>query len=117
MTQTALETCEPEPQRIRALQRANEIRLARAQIKRRIALGEVTAADVILECPRAVETWSVGELLMSQRRWGSKRCRKFLLENSIVETKLVGTLTERQRQLLASSLPSSRPREMELVAY
>ncbi len=53
MTQTALKT--PEPQRMRALERANEIRLARAAIKRRIALGEVSAAEVILDCPAAAE--------------------------------------------------------------
>jgi hypothetical protein len=114
MTQPALKT--PEPQRLRALERANEIRLARAAIKRRIALGEVSAAAVILECPDAANSWSVGELLMSQRRWGSTRCRKFLSQNSIGETKPVGTLTDRQRQLLASSLHSPGSRAIELVA-
>ncbi len=115
MTQTASKTS--EPQRLRALVRANEIRLARAAIKRRIALGEVSAAEVILECPKAADSWPVGELLMSQRRWGSTRCRKFLFHNSIGETKPVGKLTDRQRHLLASSLPQpSRSREIELVA-
>ncbi|MBV9818311.1 MAG: hypothetical protein JOZ07_08200 [Solirubrobacterales bacterium] len=114
MTQTAAKISEPQP--LRALERANEIRLARAQIKRRIALGEVSAAEVILECPAAAKSWSVGELLMSQRRWGTKRCRKFLSRSSIVETKQVGTLTDRQRQLLAGSLQSSEVGEIELVA-
>jgi hypothetical protein len=115
MTETALKTF--EPQRLRALERANEIRLARAAIKRRIALGEVSAAEVILQCPAAADSWPVGELLISQRRWGSTRCRKFLSRNRIVETKPVGKLTERQRLLLASSLQQpSGAREMELVA-
>ncbi len=106
-----------EPQRLRALERANEIRLARAAIKRRIALGEVSAAEVILQCPEAADSWTVSELLMSQRRWGSTRCRKFLSRNRIIETKPVGKLTDRQRQLLASSLQqSTSSREMELVA-
>lgn len=115
MTHTVLKTS--DPQRLRALERANEIRLARAAIKRRIAHGEVSAAEVILQCPDAAESWPVGELLMSQRRWGSTRCRKFLSRNRIGETKPVGSLTDRQRQLLASSLqhPSSS-REIELVA-
>ena len=52
---------------------------------------------------------------MSQRRWGSTRCRKFLSRNHIVETKPVGTLTERQRRMLAGSLEASDCREMELV--
>ena len=115
MTQTAIKTS--EPQRLRALERANEIRLARAAIKRRIAMGEVSAAEVILECPDAAASWPVSELLMSQRRWGTTRCRRFLTRNHITETKPVGALTDRQRRVLAGSLSeSSSPSEMELVA-
>ena len=128
MTQTALKT--PEPQRLRALERANEIRLARAAIKRRIALGEVSAAEIILDCPDAAASWPLGDLLMSQRRWGSTRCRKFLARNHIVETKPIGSLTDRQRQLLAGALGTpaaacpeadtpqlpAHSREMQLVA-
>ena len=62
MTQTA--TKPPEPQRLRALERANEVRLARAELKRQIAEGEVTAADVILRCPREASRWTVAELLV-----------------------------------------------------
>jgi hypothetical protein len=105
-----------EPQRLRALGRANEIRLARAGLKRRIAIGEVSAAEVILTCPDAATSWSVGDLLASQRRWGSTRCRKFLSRNQIVETKPIGQLTERQRRVLAAALGSAAEvREMELV--
>jgi hypothetical protein len=102
MTETAPRTA--EPQRLRALERANEIRLERAALKRRIAAGEVSAAAVILNTPQSAETWSVGDLLMSQRRWGTTRCRRFLARNNIGETKHIGTLTERQRKLLAKSL-------------
>jgi hypothetical protein len=113
MTQTALKTA--EPQRLRALERANEIRLARAALKRRISLGQVSAAEVILDCPDAALSWTIGDLLISQRRWGSTRCRKFLSRNHIIETKPVGTLTDRQQQMLASSLQASVSREIELV--
>jgi hypothetical protein len=103
MTQlTALDT--PEPQRLRALERANEIRLARAGLKRRIALGEVSAAEVLLSCPMEASSWSVSDLQLSQRRWGTTRCRKFLSRNQIAETKPIGKLTERQRLLLARAL-------------
>jgi hypothetical protein len=103
MTQsTALDTA--EPQRLRALERANEIRLARAGLKRRIALGEISAAEVLLTCPEAAGSWPVSDLLMSQRRWGTTRCRKFLSRNQIVETKPIGKLTVRQRHLLADAL-------------
>ena len=53
---------------------------------------------------------------MSQRRWGSTRCRKFLSRNHIVETKPVGSLTDRQRRMLASRWRSpDRRGEMALV--
>jgi hypothetical protein len=93
-----------EPQRLRALEQANAIRLARAELKRRIAHGDVSAAEIILECPEAARKWTVSELLMAQRRWGSTRCRKFLERNNVSEIKAIGTLTERQRQMLAREL-------------
>src|SRR6266480_3668327 len=68
------------PQHMRALQRANAVRLARAQLKRRVALGEIDVAEVILYCPWEVDSMAVAELLMSQRRWGLTRCRKFLAQ-------------------------------------
>jgi hypothetical protein len=120
MTQTA--TMPSEPQRLRALERANMIRLARAELKRRIAGGDVSAAEIILACPREASSWTVAELLVSQRRWGSTRCRKFLERNNISEIKPIGDLTERQRRLLAGQLAGgcdgfdrTQPRERELV--
>jgi hypothetical protein len=104
MTDTAIMT--RQPQRLRALERANEIRLARAELKRRIADGDMSAAEVILTPPCAAISWAVGDLLMSQRRWGATRCRKFLMRNQINETKPVGALTERQRRMLAEQLNS-----------
>jgi hypothetical protein len=92
------------PQRQNALQRANEIRLARADLKRRITGGEVSAAGVILEPPEEAETWPIGEVLMSQWGWGTTRMRKVLNRARIVETKPVGMLTDRQRRELASML-------------
>jgi hypothetical protein len=104
MTETATMTL--EPQRLRALERANEVRLARAELKRRIADGYISAAEVILASPWQASSWTVGDLLMSQRRWGTTRCRKFLARNQISEVKQVGCLTERQRRLLAAQLES-----------
>jgi hypothetical protein len=105
MSETVLTT--RAPQRLQALERANEIRLARAELKRRIAYGAVAAAEVILEPPLEANSWAIGDLLLSQRRWGNTRCRKFLMRNQINETKPVGALTERQRRLLAAQLSSS----------
>ena len=105
MSETA--TLSPAPQRLRALERANAVRLARAELKRRIAEGDASAAVVILEPPAEAVSWAIGELLMSQRRWGTTRCRKFLARYHISETKTLGALTDRQRRLLADELETS----------
>jgi hypothetical protein len=97
------------PQHLKALQRANEVRLARAALKRRVASGDISAADVILACPAEVEGMAVSDLLMSQRRWGRTRCRKFLATIPIMENKQIGTLTERQRRAVAAELPAPIP--------
>ena len=94
----------PGPQHMRALQRANAVRLARADLKRRVATGDVDAADVILGAPWEAESMTVSDLLTSQRRWGSTRCRKFLQCVPMSENKTVGSMTDRQRHALAQML-------------
>ena len=89
-------------------ERANAVRLARAELKRRVAEGGVSAAEVILSSPWEAESMSVSDLLTSQRRWGSTRCRKFLQCLRISENKPIGTLTERQRRALAQLLVRRR---------
>jgi hypothetical protein len=95
------------PQYMRALERANKVRLARADLKRRVADGEIQAAEVILECPWEAESMAVADLLMSQRRWGQTRCRKFLSQVPMSEKKTIGSMTERQRTTLAAMLSSA----------
>jgi hypothetical protein len=97
------------PQYMRALERANKVRLARAELKRGIATGEVDIADVILECPWEARSMTVIDLLMSQYRWGESRCRKLLVGLRMVENKPLGSLTERQRRTLASACREQTP--------
>ena len=94
----------PGPQHLRALQRANAVRLARADLKRRVAEGDISAAEVILRSPWEAESMTVSDLLTSQKRWGSTRCRKFLQCVLIPENKTIGSMTERQRRALAQML-------------
>jgi hypothetical protein len=100
----AAATIAPAPQHLRALARANEVRLARAELKRQVAEGEISAAHVILECPWEAASMTVSDLLTSQRRWGSTRCRKLLQSIPMSENKTVGSMTERQRNALATLL-------------
>jgi hypothetical protein len=92
------------PQYMSALARANQVRLARAELKRRVAEGETTAAQVILDCPWEAESMMVSELLCAQRRWGSTRCRRFLACVPMSETKTIGSMTDRQRTAVAELL-------------
>ncbi|HEX2702056.1 MAG TPA: hypothetical protein VHM72_01310 [Solirubrobacteraceae bacterium] len=95
------------PQHMQALQRANLVRLARAEIKRRIAVGELAAADVVRSNSWEVQTMAVAELLMSQRRWGHTRARRFLAGIPMAETKTIGSMTTRQRDTLATLLSAA----------
>jgi hypothetical protein len=92
------------PQHLLALHHANRVRLARAELKRKVAKGQVSAADVVLDCPWEAASMEIGDVLMSQRRWGRARCRRLLLSLGLPENKQIGTLTIRQRQALASVL-------------
>jgi hypothetical protein len=94
----------PGPQHMQALQRANAVRLARAELKRRVADGALSAADVILSSPWEADSMTVSDLLTSQRRWGHTRCRKFLQAVPMSEHKTIGSMTDRQRAALASRL-------------
>ena len=87
-----------------ALARANEVRLARAALKREISAGRRSITEVIMESPWEVESMSLGELLCAQRRWGRARSRKLLSSTSLSEGKRVGTMTERQRRILVAAL-------------
>jgi len=93
-----------DQQHLRALEYANRVRLARARMKRKIAAGELSAADVVLTCPWQAHSMSVSDLLMSQKRWGRTRCRRLLVSLGVPENKAIGTLTERQRLALAAVL-------------
>jgi hypothetical protein len=96
------------PQCLRALEQANHVRLARAELKRRVRAGRLSAAEVILTCPWQARTMSLDELLVSQRSWGRTRVRRLLRALPVAENKQVGTLTERQRLAIAAGLTGER---------
>jgi hypothetical protein len=87
-----------------ALARANEVRLARAALKREISAGRRNITEVITESPWEAESMSLSELLCSQRRWGRARSRKLLSSTALSEGKRVGSMTERQRRVLVAAL-------------
>jgi hypothetical protein len=103
------------PQHMQALARANRVRLARAELKRSVGRGDADVAAVIEDSPWEAESMTLAELLTSQRRWGRTRARKLLQTLALSENKRVGTLTPRQRALLASALSGPQSRDAVLV--
>jgi hypothetical protein len=93
-----------DAQRLHALARANRVRIDRAQLKRRVASGETSAAEAIRVQRSETDTMPVVDLLTSQRNWGTTRCRRLLTAMRLHETKTIGSLTERQRRVLADRL-------------
>jgi hypothetical protein len=69
-----------------------------------VARGDLDPAEVVRDCPWQTESMTISELLTSQRRWGRTRARKFLMPLSLNENKQLGTLTPRQRSILAAEL-------------
>src|SRR3712207_9458711 len=103
-----------DQQHLRALERANQVRLARAELKRQIANEEISASQVILDCPWEAASMSISDLLMCQRRWGRTRCRRLLVSLGVAQKKKIGTLTQPQRNpfvalLTAEEAPSPPP--------
>lgn len=93
------------PQRTRALKLANHVRCVRAELKRQVAEKQLDAADIILACPPEAASMPIEALLLSQRGWGRCRCRAFLAQLPMGENKPIGSLTERQRNVVATLLP------------
>ena len=108
-------TVDAAPQHLRALEQANRVRLARAELKRRVSLQQASVVDVIVECPWEAESMEISDLLMSQRRWGRARCRRLLVALGIPENKQIGTFTERQRGALVAGLAAREASPIELA--
>ena len=103
----SLATSVSVPQRVRALERANDVRCGRAALKRSIAEGRTDVSEVLLAPPSIVAKMALGELLMSQKGWGNVRSKRFLRSAGLTEMKTLGNLTPRQRHSLAVLLTGS----------
>jgi hypothetical protein len=97
------------PLRLAALQLANDARSGRAELKRQIAAGNVRLAEVLTEPPPEATGLSLAALLLSQRGWGRIKTRRFLSSNDLSETRKLGELSQRQRELLAAELRALDP--------
>lgn len=88
--------------RMENLKRAQEIRLWRADLKRRLNAREVTVAQVLRADDDRLHTMKVVELVAAQHGWGPTRVNRFMAKAQISHSKSIAGLSERQRKEVLS---------------
>ena len=91
-------------QRMDALQRANDVRSRRAQLKRDLKAGRQPIHELLLRPPEFLETAKVFDLLLAVPKYGRVKVNKILTQCRISPSKTIGGLSERQRAELVSML-------------
>jgi len=107
MPSTAAETAVPErthSQRMKALNRANEIRTKRAQLKRDLKAGKVKVEKLLLDPPDWVLSAKAFDMILAVPKYGRVKANKILNVCRISPSKTIGGLSERQRAELVSVL-------------
>jgi hypothetical protein len=101
-------TLTPE-QRAAALQKAAQVRTARAELKEKLKMGSVTLADVLdkADSDEIVGKLKVLTLLESLPKLGKVKARRVLEDLEISETRRVQGLGPVQRQKLLDTLAKS----------
>lgn len=84
-------------QRKRALQQANEVRTARAALKRDLKAGRVKIQDLLMKPPPYLLTAKVIDMLLAVPKVGRVKGNKILKSCRISHSKTFGGLSERQR--------------------
>jgi hypothetical protein len=84
-------------QRMEALQRANDIRVKRAKLKKDLKDGRVRIEQILDNPPEYVSTAKVFDMLMAVPKFGRVKAARFLNQCRISQSKTVGGLSDRQR--------------------
>jgi hypothetical protein len=92
-----------------SLDRANEIRTARAALKRELASGTVKIEDVLAQPPAFATTAKVSDLLRATPGFGPVRATRVLARCQIPPAKTAAALSERQRVALIALLRTEKP--------
>jgi hypothetical protein len=91
-------------QRRDALNRANEVRALRAQLKRELKTGRVSMGALLRDPPPYLETAKVFDMLLALPKYGSAKAAKLLHGCRVSPSKRLGGLRARQRMELAGRL-------------
>lgn len=88
-------------QRMSALKHANEIRVARAELKRNIRAGSLSILDVLEDPAADVAGMKILSVLVAVPKLGEVKARRILQLLQISERKTLGGISDRQRSVLA----------------
>src|SRR4051812_30594445 len=91
-------------QRMDALQRANEIRTRRAQLKKDLKGGRVSIQALLLDPPEYVQTAKVFDMLLAVPKSGRVKENKVPQRCRTPPSKTIGGLSQRQRSELFGQL-------------
>lgn len=83
-------------QRLRALERANQVRHERAELKRELAAGTRQLAHLLANPPACAQTARVRELLLAVPGIGPARATRALFRCRIADSKTIAGLSSRQ---------------------
>lgn len=95
-------------QRLSALERANDIRIRRAALKRDIKTGRVDPVDIIAEPPSWARGLQVYELLSQIPRWGRVKVNRRLAAANVPPGRTLGQMTVSQRIAVIANLEARR---------
>ena len=91
-------------QRMEALKRANDVRTARAKLKRDLKGGRTNIHGLLLDPPEYLLTAKVFDLLLAVPKYGRVKVNRILTQCRISPSKTIGGLSQRQRNELVSYL-------------
>lgn len=91
-------------QRMDALKRANDIRTARAKLKKDLKAGKANIHALLLDPPEYVLTAKVFDMLLAVPKYGRVKTNRILNQCRISPSKTIGGLSERQRAELVNQL-------------
>ncbi|HEX5714480.1 MAG TPA: integration host factor, actinobacterial type [Solirubrobacterales bacterium] len=91
-------------QRMEALKRANDIRTARAKLKKDLKANRASIHAILLDPPEYVMTAKVFDMLLAVPKYGRVKTNRILNQCRISPSKTIGGLSERQRTELVSLL-------------
>ena len=91
-------------QRMDALERANDVRTQRAQLKRDLKAGRVKIYEILLKPPDYVLTMKVVDLLLAVPKYGRVKAQRVFTHCRISPSKTISGLSERQRNELIEVL-------------